>query len=105
MLFFRLRRKQYTLYKTNKQNSQKLIMNSVHQIEIQDEEAITDCQKYFPHVTEVSIFFDTPGRNKHHRLIHLGNIIPLKQLTKFTLRSYQNDFSKIIDLFQCISNK
>ncbi len=81
-----------------------MIMNSVHQIELRSEQAITDCQKYFPNVTEVSILFDTPGQNKHHRLIHLGNIIPLNQLTKFILCSYQNDFCKIIDLFQYMPN-
>ncbi len=57
-----------------------MIMNSVHQIEIRNEQS------------------------KNLLSISLSNIIPLNQLTKFVLHFYYDDFSEIIKLIQCISN-
>ncbi|CAF0843357.1 unnamed protein product [Rotaria sordida] len=102
------RRKQYILYeeknKNINRNRQKMIMNFVQQIEIRNEKAMINCQNYFPNVTGLIILFNFGEQSKNLLSNSLNNIIPLNQLTKFILRSYHNDFYKIIELLQCMPN-
>ncbi|CAF4970092.1 unnamed protein product [Rotaria sp. Silwood1] len=102
------RRKQYILYEEKDKNihinNRKTIMNFVHQVEIRTEKVMINLQKYFPNVTELIIVFSSTEQSKNLLSNNLNNILPVNQLTKFVLRSYYDDFYKIIKLLQCIPN-
>jgi hypothetical protein len=103
-----LRKKQYTLYETRDSNidlnSKKVIMNSVHQVEIRNEKTMNDCRKYFPNTTQLTIVGSSFEQYTNLLSTSLRNIIPLIQLTTFVYRTFKYDFSKIIELFQYTPN-
>lgn len=79
-------------------------MNSVRQLEIQNQHAIHCCRNYFPNITELIINYRSNGENQRLYPTSFNSIIPLHQLTKFILRSYSDDFSTIVKLLQYTPN-
>jgi hypothetical protein len=72
-------------------------MNSVHHLQISDEQAIINCVKYFPNVTELTISQESIIGNKNLFLsTTLNHIFPLEQLNKLNITHYYGCFSDII---------
>jgi len=102
------RRKQYTLNeiaeKTIDLNTQKILMNSVDQVEIRNRKTIDDCQIYFPNATQLTVVENSSQQNTTALSSSLAKIIPLIQLTKFVYHTLKYDFAKMIELFQYMPN-
>jgi hypothetical protein len=107
-VLFLLRRKQYRLVgKQNKQagmNNEKMIWNSVHQLEIYDIQSINNCRKYFPNATELTILCSFPIDHKNLLSTSINHIIPLNHLTKLVVRSEHDVFFRIIEFLQYTPN-
>jgi hypothetical protein len=99
-LFLHLRRKKYLLYDTTQKN---INMNSVHHLQISDEQAMINCVKYFPNVTEITISQESIIENENLSLsATLNHICPLlKQLEKLNITHYYGCFSDIIEFIRC----
>jgi hypothetical protein len=80
-LFLYFRRKKYILYNEENKYNQRLYINSVHHLEIHDEQAIINCVKYFPNTTELTISYDVVNKHENGLSNSFNSIIPLKQLT------------------------
>jgi hypothetical protein len=53
-------------------------MNSVHHLEILNEQSIVNCEKYFPNTTELTISYDVVNEHGNILSTNLNSIIPLK---------------------------
>jgi hypothetical protein len=101
--FIRLfRRKDFTLYHQNEENlhqsSEKNTMNFVRCLDIHNKQAMINCQRYFPNVTELKISNYTFNTNEHSFPANLKNIISLERLTKVDISDICCSFSDIIEL-------
>ncbi|CAF1325758.1 unnamed protein product [Adineta steineri] len=78
------------------------LMKSVNHIIIEDEDVLTNCVKYFPHVTQLSLFSSVQSEQFLSNI--LSRLIPLKQLTKLVIQNHYGHFSNIINLLQYSPN-
>ncbi|CAF3635086.1 unnamed protein product [Rotaria sp. Silwood1] len=101
------RRKDYTFYWELDQqlcpHIQENNLNSVKHVHICSKQARNNCVNYFPNVIELTIkhFFQT---SDHSISITLNRMIPLKQLTKLVIESYDFPFEEIVKLLYFTPN-
>ncbi|CAF4707771.1 unnamed protein product [Rotaria sp. Silwood1] len=102
------RRKYYTIYGENGDkywsHDQKINLNTVHFVRIEDIKAINDCNNYFPNATELTLICKSINENQIHLSPILNSILPLKQLTKLVFDIYHYRFATIIELLYFTSN-
>ncbi|CAF1367157.1 unnamed protein product [Rotaria sordida] len=102
------RRKYYTIYGENGDkycsDDQKINLNTVHFVRIENIKAINDCNNYFPNVTELTLICKSIYENQIRLSSILNSILPLKQLTKLIFDIYHYRLTTIIELLYFTSN-
>lgn len=73
-------------------------MDFVRCLNIHNEQAMINCQRYFPNVIELKISNYTFKANEHSFLVNLNNIISLGRLTKVDISAICCSFPDIIEL-------
>lgn len=73
-------------------------MSSVNHVLIPDEKLLSDCSKYFPNATELTISDQRIDRTRRFVSDTIDKILPLNQLTKLVIDYSHRPFSKVIDL-------
>jgi len=106
-MFFILRKKDYKFEKKPNQyhrlNDQETNLNSVRNVHISNEEAITDCICHFPNTKEL-ILKDISFRKTETFITTLVHMIPLQNLTKLIVESENYSFEKLIELLSFAPN-
>ncbi|CAF3932424.1 unnamed protein product [Rotaria sp. Silwood1] len=100
-------RKDYTFYWTFENQTcpqiQETSLNSVKHLQICCEQATNNSVYYFPNVTQLTIehHFKTFNNSISKTLNHL---LPLKQLTKLIIKSFNFPFLDVMKILRCTSN-
>ena len=98
-MFFR--KSHNTLFKLKIEDSSRLVqqihLDSVNHVHVCKLEALNNCVNYFPNVTDLT-FDDNFDAPRHSLGPTFNRILPLLQVTKLAIQSYDFKFEKLIEL-------